>query len=228
MKPSLSNGHPWKNTGLAAILTGILMLSAACFFMGYNIRESQKAEKNAETAAGILREQIARNQEAAKAEQELRDVFSDQVLLAEDSAYREMPTEKVDGKLYIGIVEVPGLSVSLPVMYSWNEKQLKITPCRYSGSYLADDLVICGYNYRSHFSPLKSAALGTKVILTAVDGTRIEYSVSAVEKLASTDVGKMVANSHNSDSGQDWDLTLFTCTTDSRARFALRCRRIRN
>ena len=227
MKPALSQNHSRKITGLAVILAGILMLAAACLLTGYNLRESQEAEKRAATAAGILREQTARNVEAAKTEQDLQAGFSDQVLMAEDTAYREMPTEKIDGRLYIGVLDVPELSVSLPVMYSWNEKRLKISPCRYSGSYFSDDLVICGHNYRSHFSPLKSAVPGTKVILTAVDGTRIEYEVSAVETLRSTDIEKMITNSNNSTSNEDWDLTLFTCTTGGRARLALRCRRAR-
>ena len=102
-------------------------------------------------------------------------------------------------------------------------KQLRIAPCRDSGSYYSDDLVICGHNYRSHFSPLRSVSPGADVYFITVKGEQIHYIVSNVEQVKPTGIEEMIANSNNSDSTSEWDLTLFTCTLGGRTRYALRC-----
>ncbi|MBQ2041505.1 MAG: hypothetical protein II482_05095, partial [Lachnospiraceae bacterium] len=56
-----------------------------------------------------------------------------------------------------------------------------------------------------------------------VKGEQIHYIVSNVEQVKPTGIEEMIANSNNSDSTSEWDLTLFTCTLGGRTRYALRC-----
>lgn len=127
----------------------------------------------------------------------------------------EMPTKEIDGETYIGVVEIPSLELSLPVMSDWSYPQLKKAPCRYVGSVYSHDAVICGHNYDRHFGRLKELVPGDEVRFTDMDGNVFRYSVCAVEQLAKTAVEEMQTG--------DWDLTLFTCTKGGVMRVTVRC-----
>ena len=127
----------------------------------------------------------------------------------------EMPMKEIDGETYIGVVEIPSLELSLPVMSDWSYPQLKKAPCRYVGSVYSHDAVICGHNYDRHFGRLKELVPGDEVRFTDMDGNVFRYSVCAVEQLAKTAVEEMQTG--------DWDLTLFTCTKGGVMRVTVRC-----
>ncbi len=129
----------------------------------------------------------------------------------------------IDGYPYIGYLSVPELDLEMPVMDQWSMEGLEIAPGRYSGSIKTADMVIAGHNYRRHFAPLKFADPGTKVIFTDMDGNAYYYEISRTETVMPTDIEKMVSGDVD-----QWDMTLFTCTTGGRARCAIRCVRIEN
>ena len=145
------------------------------------------------------------------------------VSISTAEAFEEMPTEIIDGESYIGILEIPSLDLILPVMENWDYDRLKISPCRYSGSYYSDDLVICAHNYARHFSPIKWINLGEDVYFTNVNGVRLHYKTSNIETVQPTQVDLMIGTDSNASSGDNWDLTLFTCNTGGQTRCAVRC-----
>lgn len=128
----------------------------------------------------------------------------------------EMPLEKIKGNYYIGILEIPLLKLSLPVMSDWSYPKLRVAPCRYAGSVYSGDLVIAGHNYSRHFGSIKRLQDGDEVRFTDADGNVFFYTVTRLEQLGRYDVDKM----KHSDS----DLTLFTCTYGGRSRVTVRCR----
>lgn len=128
----------------------------------------------------------------------------------------EMPTREIDGRTYIGMLEVPALELSLPVMSEWSYPRLKKAPCRYVGSIYSKDLIICGHNYDRHFGRLKDLAVGEEVRFTDMDGNVFIYAISGREQLGKFAVEEMLAG--------DWDLTLFTCTKGGQYRVTVRCR----
>lgn len=206
-----------------AIVLGMLLVLAGAGLVVYNMNEAIEAGKSADRNTEILSGMIEENREKAEQESALNAQYPDQVLNVDDRKIRGMPTEEIDGNQYIGQLEVPSVNVSLPVMYNWNYKQLRVSPCRYSGSYYTDDLVICGHNYRTHFSPLRSVSPGADVYFITVKGEQLHYIVSNVEQVRPTAIEEMIKNSNNSESSSEWDLTLFTCTLGGRTRFAVRC-----
>lgn len=127
----------------------------------------------------------------------------------------EMPTKTINGIKYIGVLEVPKLSLQLPVMSHWSPDGLKIAPGRYKGSVYKRNIIIAGHNYRSHFSRLKTLDIGSKIWFIDLEGNRFEYKVSDIEIIKGTDVKQM-------EKGK-WDMTLFTCTYGGQNRMALRC-----
>lgn len=75
-----------------------------------------------------------------------------------------------------------------------------------------------GLHNASLFLYHKWLNIGVDVYFTNVNGLRIHYTVSNRENVDSANVDQMIENSKNSDETVDWDLTLFTCTTDGQAR----------
>ncbi len=209
-----------------SILLGLVLIVAAAILVAHNFEEATEAGESALENSGILNDLIRENIQKAEEEAALNELYSDQILNVDDRKIRGMPTEEIDGNQYIGQLEVPEANVSLPVMYNWNYKQLRIAPCRFSGSYYTDDLVICGHNYRTHFRPLRNLPPGAHVYFITVTGERIHYRVSNVETVKATAIEEMVNNANNSESSSEWDLTLFTCTLGGSARCAIRCDRV--
>ena len=141
-------------------------------------------------------------------------------------SFMEMPTQplqeaqvvteiEIDGRPYIAVLEIPALELTLPVIGSWSEENGKIAPCRYSGSFLNNNLVICAHNYKSHFGNLPVLELGDSVVLTDMDGNVYSYQVSEKLVISGMDLAELEAG--------EWDLTMFTCTNGGKSRFLVRC-----
>lgn len=187
---------------------GLLLLAAALFLTGYNLWEQRRAEQSVSRVLEELDIAPAPAQETADPQE---TVIPDYLL----APTMEMPTEEADGKDYIGVVEIPALGLSLPVMSGWSYPDLKIAPCRYAGSAYQGDLIIMAHNYRSHFGNLKNLSIGDEVVFRDVDGNEFRYEAVELETLEKTAVEEMQAG--------DWDLTLFTCTVGGQTRVTVRC-----
>lgn len=207
-----AEGRHRTNWGNVLISIGLLLVAAGLALVVYNYWDDARAGEAADAIVQQLEEQPADSSEGVSA--------SDESDLAADA---QMPTKTVDGYEYIGELQIPVLGVRLPVMAEWDYTRLRVSPCRYAGSYLTNDLVICGHNYPSHFRGLLNIDIGADVYLYTVDGDRIHYVVGNREIVQPTSIEQMVENEHNSESSYDWDLTLFTCTIGGQTRCAVRC-----
>lgn len=238
-----------KTFGNLFVLLGQLLVVAALLLTGYNMYDSRRAGEAATNVRDQLAEQI---ETQIQAEQDARDEageggsegdvpgsidpsevdpsimpeITDGSLFPEEQPPMESYVYMVDGYEYIGIVDVPALGISLPIMADWDYTRLKISPCRYTGTPYNDDLVIAGHNYPSHFSPLKWVDIGTDVYFTTMDGVQFHYTVSNRETVQPYSVAEMIENDNNSESTRDWDLTLFTYNTGGQTRCAVRCMRV--
>lgn len=182
------------------IITGIILLFGAFGLTIHNYYEDYQAKKNAADAVQKLAHVMKRENTG---------------LLYKMNSDIEMPTKTINGIKYIGVLEVPKLSLQLPVMSHWSPDGLKIAPGRYKGSVYKRNIIIAGHNYRSHFSRLKTLDIGSKIWFIDLEGNRFEYKVSDIEIIKGTDVKQM-------EKGK-WDMTLFTCTYGGQNRMALRC-----
>ena len=131
---------------------------------------------------------------------------------------REMVVQEIDGHNYIGFVGIPALELELPVMADWTYPQLKIAPCRFTGSIFTDDLVIMAHNFERHFGRIRDLKPGDTVTFTDMEGQTISYEVVVLDILHPTAVEDMTAG--------EYDLTLFTCTYGGKSRVTVRCDRM--
>lgn len=203
-----------KRRGNILIVLGLLMIIGALGLAAYNTWDAKRAEKAAKQISDVLIEEIGNDGSESGLQVPMFDPAT------------PMPTKMIDGYEYIGILEIPSLNLTLPVMMDWDYDRLQISACRFFGSYYADDLVVCAHNYAKFFSPIKWIDIGADVYLTTVEGMTIHYMVTNRETVDPI-VQLMIENVNNSEtSTMDWDLTLFTCNTGGQTRCAVRCSRI--
>lgn len=129
-----------------------------------------------------------------------------------------MTEVEIDGYAYIGYLSIPTVDLELPVLSECDKERLKLGGCRYSGSTKTDDLVICGHNYARLFGKHAKLKAGDQVYFFDMDDILSCYEVIEVEALAPTAIEEMTVS--------EYDLTLFTCTSDLRSRLAIRCERV--
>ena len=196
---------------------GVLFIAAAVVLTCYNLWDERQAEQNVSAAM----EQVAKviPEELKSVEEQLKDVSSLEEVEVPDYILNpdmEMPKTKVDGQEYIGVVEIPALSLTLPVISECDDEKLKISPCRYMGSAYTNDLILSGHSYKTHFRYIRTLDIGNSVIFTDMDGNRFEYEVCGIEVIPETNVEQMEVG--------EWDLSLFTCTYDGNSRHTVRCK----
>lgn len=203
---------------------GLLLLAAALCFTAYNLQSEARAGEASSQALAALRPEIEKvqTQQTLALETEASYVYEQtempaQAPLYADNPQMDMPIQMLEGQDYIGILEIPALSLEVPIISEWSMERLSLAPCRYTGSAYQDDLVILGHNYVGHFRELKNLLPGDAVIFTDMDGNVFSYEVLYLETLAPESVEEMLTG--------DWALTLFTCTPGGQNRTAVRCAR---
>ena len=131
---------------------------------------------------------------------------------------KEMNTININGYDYIGSILIPAINIDLPVLDTWDYNRLNIAPCLYYGSIYTNNMIICGHSYKKHFKYLSKLKQGDYVIFTDVLNNQYIYEVEETLVLPQTSVDEMINN--------DFDLTLYTCTTDGMNRITIRCNMI--
>ena len=139
----------------------------------------------------------------------------DEEIILLDNEEESVAVVTLDGNTYMGYITIPSLGLNLPVLSEWSYTNLKIAPCRYSGTADSGNLIICGHNYTTHFGMLKNLTVGDDIYYVSIDGTVYHYTVTELETLAGTAVEEMISS--------DYDLTLFTCTYSGQSRVTVRC-----
>ena len=194
---------------------GLLLLLAALGLTAYNLWLDARASMSVDVVLERLTPTLSSRQSelpALSSGEALEEAFVPDYVLNPEMA---MPEETIDGRNYIGVLDIPALGLSFPIISEWSYDALQIAPCRYSGSAYLDNLVIAGHNYRSHFASLPQLQPGDTVTFTDMDGNVFSYAVSSLETLSSYAISDMTSG--------DWDLTLFTCTVGGQSRLAIRC-----
>lgn len=202
---------------------GLLLTIAAICLAAYNLWGEYRATKNANEALLQVAQVIAEKETAAENGEAASDAESlaaesDQAQGTDSGSNGGMTVRMIDGVDYIGIIEIPSLSLKLPIISEWDDAKLKIAPCRYVGSAYDGDLIISGHSYKNHFRYIRNLTAGASVIFTDFEGTRFVYEVTAYEVVGGSDVEGMLSG--------EWDLSLFTCTYNGSARHTVRCRLI--
>lgn len=201
--------------GSTLICLGLLLIVAAAGLTGYNIFGDRHAGTTAIQDLMLLQEARARSMETTPESQLPEAVLPEEPADYESVPEMEMPVMEIDGREYVGTLELPTISRALPVLNGWDAELLQVAPCRYLGSAYSGNLIVMAHNYDSHFGRLKNLRIGDPVTFQDVEGNAFRYEVVSLETLNPLETREMEEG--------DWDLTLFICTVGGQTRVTVRC-----
>ena len=204
--------------GIFCIVIGVLLLVGAAVLAMFNMRQDAAARDSAAAVMSQLVQQIRDNtaDEPTIPEGDVVPGLELQIpvdLLTE--ADKKMTEVEIDGYAYIGYLSIPALNLELPIMSTWSYPQLKLSPCRYTGTLRGEDLVLMAHNYNNHFGRISQLIVGDSVSFTDMDGNTTRYTVVGTDILDPNAVEVVTAG--------DFDLTLFTCTYGGSNRVTVYC-----
>lgn len=177
--------------GKICIVLGWQLLIVAVMIVGYGYYEADNAYTLSETTAA-----------------EIQDTIDNEISDLEEVEY--------NGKVYIGLLEIPSLNLKLPILRNCTDENLKLAPCRFFGDiYLDEPVVLAAHNYPKFFGNLKYLKKDDDIYFRMLDGKIIQYKVKETEALDGTDVEGMTDT--------EYDLTLFTCNYAKDKRITVRC-----
>jgi len=203
-------------TGILCMLIGTALILGALSLFLRNERDSKDAEVFAQNVMPEIQNEIIHALQTVPTEPDGSENTPVELLRPEDLIMTE---KKINGYPYIGYLTIPDLNLELPVMSNWNSQRLTISPCRFTGTVKGEDLVVMAHNYKSHFGQLSTLTEGAKVRFVDMDGVIWDYEVVVMDVLAAEDVEEMTAG--------EYDLTLFTCTTNRTHRVTVRCNKVK-
>ena len=177
------------------VAAGALLLLAGALLAGQNLLTERRAARQTADLLAAVETRIA--------------------------APADLPAPEVTGDPWagyevIGVVGLPDLGLSLPVLADYTQDLLAVAPCRYTDDLALEpgQLVVAGHNYRTHFGRLGELAPGSRITWQNLDGVTYAYTVTEVTEI---DAGDREALEQG-----DWDLTLFTCDVTRTRRILVR------
>lgn len=220
--------------GTYLCIAGIVLLIAALFLLIYNREEDSRAESRTADILAELKEQMPETQPYEEKNDEVYDVFGNSDIFSGDIDDEKIPQVDIFAEYedesnysketyyyvaeysYMGILYIPKLGLELPVMSDWSYPNLRIAPCRYTGTVGDGNLIIAAHNYNCHFGHISELIPGDEIIFVDGSGIQYTYNVMDSEMIGGQNGAAMEANS------EYWDLTLFTCTYSGASRVTIR------
>lgn len=110
----------------------------------------------------------------------------------------------------VGLIEIPCIDTSYPILSKSNDELLKISPCRFSGPLpnRLGNLCIAGHNYKNHlmFSKLNDLNNNDSIFITDLNGNKLEYIVYDIYIINEDDLSCINQN-------YNIEITLITCNS---------------
>ena len=130
--------------------------------------------------------------------------------------------KEVDDNLVLGIIEIPKIGVSYPVISTTTAEYLKIAPTKLAGVGLNEkgNCSIIGHNYENDkfFSKLGDLSKDDVVYIKEKDGMKRVYSVTEKKEISANDVSCLEQNTNDKR-----QVTLITCTNVKNKRLVVKC-----
>lgn len=189
--------------GKYVMLLGVLCIVAALSLAVYNAWDDHRATvESAEIVDEVWTAIVQRTEQEPDTE--------------ENNAANEK-TIIVDGDTFLGCLLVPSMGLEIPIRSQFSMEGMESAAVCYAGSMEENNLVIGGHNYSRIFRPIKQLPEGALVQILDAGGKVTDYEVVSLEILNPDQVDALTADS------DDWDLSLFTCTTGGGSRYVVRC-----
>lgn len=122
----------------------------------------------------------------------------------------------------IGLIEIPSINISYPILSNSSEDLLKISVCRFSGPLpnRNGNLCIAGHNYKNSmmFSKLYKLNTNDSIFITDLNNVRLEYIIYEKSKIKENNLDCTRNTS-------DIQITLITCNdTNNKERIVIKAK----
>lgn len=156
-----------RSKGLSILLValGVLLLGAAAIL--FVVRQAQDKQRAADIPSLI--EKI----EAALPEERSAGVIENRA----DSA---MAAVEIDGIDVIGLLELPGRGIKLPVSAEWDSSEQSFRPARFVGSVYDGTLIVGGRSEDGNFDFIDQLDAGEELTFTDMTGRVFRYTVRKI------------------------------------------------
>jgi len=131
-----------------------------------------------------------------------------------------------NGKKYetIGVVKIPKINVTYPILSKTTDALMKVAPCKFHGPSPNEvgNLCVIAHNYRRKgvfFSDVENLVIGDIVEIQDLSQRTIQYEVYDIH----TVMPDNVADTTQKTNGRK-EVTLITCTDDSKQRLIVKCK----
>ena len=124
---------------------------------------------------------------------------------------------------YIGRIVIPKIGVDYPILSETSVELLKVAPCKFHGGNPNEvgNLCIAGHNYRRKnrfFSDLDELVVGDIVEITDLSERTIQYEIYDIHSVVPEDRSDTTQVTNGKK-----EVTLITCTDDSKQRIIVKC-----
>lgn len=136
------------------------------------------------------------------------------------SANGALPAVNAQGKDFVGILGIPALGRSLPVLSEAYRSQQTDLPVAFAGSPRQGNFVVAGPNVPGVFANITDLADGSVVTFVDVDATVYTFEVLTVESVDADNYSSVL------DRGDEWDLSVVTPSFSGRENCVIRCKAI--
>lgn len=216
----------------AHFLLSILLIGALGIIYLYGNYERNKSEAvSKEVLSGIYLDNTTVDDEVLVAyldgEPDIQEQTESESEQRDTSKSKNQVITTEDGESYstVATVNIPKLNLSYPVLSETSDELLKISPCKFWGPDPNEvgNFCIVGHNYRNtkFFSKVPTLEMGDTVKLTDLSGRTLTYKIYDKYTVEPTDV-KCTSQLTNGKK----EVTLITCTNDSKQRVVLKAAQI--
>lgn len=112
----------------------------------------------------------------------------------------------------IGLIEIPSINISYPILSNSSKDLLKISVCRFSGPLpnRSGNLCIAGHNYKNSmmFSKLFQLNIGDSIFITDLNNVKLEYIIYDKFKVKENNL-ECINDTNNI------EITLITCNDNN-------------
>lgn len=188
-----------KKINRIVLIIGVLLIAAALGVLAFSQTEQQNAAEEAAEFVAQIRELMPQVQDT----------------VPDNRADKSMPILEIDGKDFVGILEVPAYQAQLPIAAVWDPAEVTNYPCRYTGSVYENSLIVGGSDNEGQFDFMQIITGGDIIKITDVTGLRYTYVVTRIEKTSDVSTENLCTD--------EADLTLFARNTYGLDYTVVRC-----
>lgn len=135
---------------------------------------------------------------------------------APDSASPYLETANLSGYEVTGILQIPDLNRSWPIIASGDAAATAKIPSIYGGNPASGDLVIADGADNQQFSGLKDLPDGSEVVFTDISGHEYRYQLATVETVPSSKLSAIARHRER------WDAAIITPNFSGRSQIVIR------